>query len=91
MREQKIIIPLENIGTLTVSAIDYPSNENNRIEFNNGIILENINLTDEPDNKTPIQYLTTENIICLLEETEYQLLFESNKKVENIVMSPSIV
>ncbi|MCF0226793.1 MAG: DUF2357 domain-containing protein, partial [Methanobrevibacter sp.] len=91
MREQKIIIPLENIGTLTVSAIDYPSNENNRIEFNNGIILENINLTDEPDNKTPIQYLTTENIICLLEETEYQLLFESNKKVENIVMLPSIV
>lgn len=91
MREQKIIIPFENLGTLIVSAIDYGGVEKSALKLNNGIILENIPKVDEFDNKTPIQYLATDSLLCLLEETEYQLLFESNIKTDDITIIPTIL
>ncbi|MBQ6511466.1 DUF2357 domain-containing protein [Methanobrevibacter sp.] len=90
MIEQKVIIQLtdENFnefGTLTVSSLDYDGNEEFDINISSEITFENVSLVDEPDNQTPIQYC--QNIganfakLMFLEETEYQILFES-KDVE---------
>ena len=90
MIEQKVIIQLtdENFnefGTLTVSSLDYDGNEELDINISSEITFENVSLVDEPDNQTPIQYC--QNIganfakLMFLEETEYQILFES-KDVE---------
>lgn len=86
MIEQKVIIELtdENLnefGTLTVSSIDYKSNSESNGYINN-LLLENIPTVEEPDNETPIQYCPDIGVnfakLMFLEETEYQILFESN-------------
>ncbi|MDO5848514.1 MAG: DUF2357 domain-containing protein [Methanobrevibacter sp.] len=88
MREQKLTIPFENLGKLTICATDYSSSQDSIIELSNGIILENIDFVENTDNKTPIQYLAAEDLICFLEEIEYQILFES--KGNDINLIPSI-
>ena len=86
MIEQKVIIQLTGIdsnelGTLTVSSMDYGSNNESEINISNFLTLENIPLVEKPDNQTPIQYCPTIGAnfaeLMLLEETEYQILFES--------------
>jgi len=87
MIEQKVIIKLmdkfsKNIGTLTISSLDYINEINSYHKISNSLILENIDLIDEIDNITPIQYYTIDSSqfanLMLLEETEYQVLFESD-------------
>ena len=86
MIEQKVIIHLtdENsneIGILSVSSIDSRLDNESKEKLSSSITLENVPLVDSPDNQTPIQYC--ENIssnfakLMFLEETEYQILFES--------------
>ena len=87
MIEQKIIIHLfdedsKEMGILTISSIDYNSNLESNIKISSVLTLNNVLIVDEADNLTPIQYC--ENIssnfanLMLLEETEYQVLFESD-------------
>ena len=86
MIEQKVIIHLtdENfseIGTLTVSSLDYKGEDESEINISNSLTLKNIPIVDEPDNMTPIQYCPNIGAnfaeLMFLEETEYQILFES--------------
>ncbi len=86
MIEQKVIIHLTDrdsneFGVLSVSSIDYSSEFESNINISNSISLINIPLVEEPDNLTPIQYWQnpTANFanLMFLEETEYQILFES--------------
>ena len=86
MIEQKVIIQLadENsneFGTLTVSSLDYEHSAGTDINISNSISLKNIPLVDKPDNQTPIQYCPNIGAnfakLMFLEETEYQILFES--------------
>ena len=87
MIEQKAIINLKdqfsnNIGTLTLSSIDPIQESESSHKISDNFVLENIDLVDEIDNSTPIQYYRKESSqfshLMLLEETEYQILFESN-------------
>ena len=87
MIEQKVIIHLKDefsndIGTLTVSSIDYRNDYGSFYQISDSMVLENIDLVDEADNLTPIQYYNKESSqfahLMLLEETEYQVLFESD-------------
>ena len=86
MIEQKVIIQLtdENsneFGVLSVIAVNYSSDES-KCNISDSVALSNVPLVDEPDNITPIQYWQnpTSNFanLMFLEETEYQILFESN-------------
>ena len=86
MIEQKVIIHLKDefsrdIGTLTISSIDYAREIESFHKISDSFILENIDLVDEIDNATPIQYYNADSSqfsnLMLLEETEYQILFES--------------
>ena len=86
MIEQKIIIHLTDddsneIGPLTVSSLDYKGGDKSNINISHEIALENVPTVDEPDNITPIQYYpdigTNFADLMFLEETEYQILFES--------------
>lgn len=86
MIEQKVIINLadedsNNLGVLSVSSIDYSSQKESDINISSFLTLNNVPLVDEPDNLTPIQYWQnpTSNFanLMFLEETEYQILFES--------------
>ena len=86
MIEQKVIIHLTDedsneLGVLSVSSMDYSSDRESSINISNSMSLNNISLVDEPDNLTPIQYWQnpTTNFanLMFLEETEYQILFES--------------
>ena len=86
MIEQKVIIHLvdkdfSQIGTLTVSSLDYTGDYKSNINISNDLTLENVPIVDEPDNITPIQYCpdigTNFAKLMFLEETEYQILFES--------------
>ena len=86
MIEQKIIIQLTDedfneLGTLTVSAIDYKSGDKSNGNIQNFMSLINVPTVDEPDNVTPIQYCPDIGAnfakLMFLEETEYQILFES--------------
>ena len=86
MIEQKIIIqPTDedsnDFGILSISSIDYLSDIESNINVSDSITLTNIPLVDEPDNLTPIQYWQNPSSnfanLMLLEETEYQILFES--------------
>jgi hypothetical protein len=86
MIEQKVIIYLtdENsseIGTLTVSSLDYKGNFESDINISKSLTLTNVPTVDEPDNTTPIQYCPDIGAnfanLMFLEETEYQILFES--------------
>lgn len=87
MIEQKLVIELTDedlneFGTLTVSSLNYKNDFKNIEEIEKSVLLFNIPIVDEPDNATPIQYCP--NIgsnfakLMFLEETEYQILFESN-------------
>ena len=87
MIEQKIIVHLTDVdsndfGVLSVSSIDYRSDIESDINISDSIALTNIPLVDEPDNLTPIQYWQNPDSnfanLMLLEETEYQILFESD-------------
>lgn len=87
MIEQKVIINLKDefskaIGTLTLSSIDYVHDINSFHKISDSMLLENIELVGEVDNLTPIQYYNSESSqfakLMLLEETEYQILFESD-------------
>ncbi len=87
MIEQKIIIQLEDedsneFGTLTVSSLDYKEVNESDINISHFITLENIPIVEKPDNVTPIQYCPNIGAnfakLMFLEETEYQILFESN-------------
>lgn len=86
MIEQKVIIHLtdENsvdLGTLTVSSLDYVGDEESKNSISHSVTLENVPIVDEPDNQTPIQYCPDIGAnfakLMFLEETEYQILFES--------------
>ena len=86
MIEKKVIIHLTDdysneIGILSVSSIDYKSYDEFDINVSNLINLENVPFVDEPDNVTPIQYWDNASFnfakLMFLEETEYQILFES--------------
>ena len=86
MIEQKVTIHLKDefsrdIGTLTISSIDYAREIESFHKISDSVILENIDLVDEIDNATPIQYYNADSSqfsnLMLLEETEYQILFES--------------
>ena len=87
MIEQKVIIDLvdENlneIGTLSVSAINYNSTSNPTKIRSKNITMINIPIVDEADDVTPIQYCTDalHNFanLMFIEEQEYQILFESD-------------
>ncbi len=87
MIEQKVTIHLKDefsrdIGTLTISSIDYVREIESFHKISDSFILENIGLVDEVDNATPIQYYNKDSSqfsnLMLLEETEYQILFESD-------------
>ena len=86
MIEQKLIIQLTDedlneFGTLTISSLDYKGDIESDINLSNSITLINIPVVDEPDNVTPIQYCPDIGAnfanLLFLEETEYQVLFES--------------
>lgn len=87
MIEQKVIIQLtdENssqIGTLSISSIDYKNDVKSSEKVSSQITLENIPFVEEVDNMTPIQYCKNVSSsfarLMFLEETEYQILFESD-------------
>ena len=87
MIEQKVIIQLidedsNELGTLTVSSINYRSENEYNSNISTNISLENVPTVDEPDNVTPIQYCPGIGAnfanLMFLEETEYQILFESS-------------
>ena len=86
MIEQKVNIYLTDedsidLGTLTVSSLDYVGNDKSNINISHSITLDNVPIVDEPDNQTPIQYCPDIGAnfakLMFLEETEYQILFES--------------
>ena len=86
MIEQKVIIYLTDedsidLGTLTVTSLDYVVNDKSNINISHSITLDNVPIVDEPDNQTPIQYCPDIGAnfakLMFLEETEYQILFES--------------
>ncbi len=82
MIEQKVTIELRNnlggVGTLYISAINPRGVSESNHSINNYLELENIDLVEKPDNVTPIQYCTKYSThLMLLEETDYQILFES--------------
>ena len=86
MIEQKGIIHLTDedstdLGTLIVSSLDYVGDEESNINISHFITLNNVPIVDEPDNQTPIQYCPDIGAnfakLMFLEETEYQILFES--------------
>ena len=86
MIEQKVIIYLtdeysKEFGTLTVSSLDYRGSSGSDNNISHSISLEKVPIVDEPDNLTPIQYCPNIGAnfakLMLLEETEYQILFES--------------
>ena len=87
MIEQKVTIHLKDefsrdMGTLTISSIDYAREIESIHKISDSFILENIDLVDDVDNATPIQYYNKDSSkfsnLMLLEETEYQILFESD-------------
>ena len=86
MIEQKVIIHLSDedsneIGLLSISSIDPRSDDESEERLSSSMTLENIPIVDEPDNMTPIQYCPNIGAnfakLMFLEETEYQILFES--------------
>ena len=82
MIEQKVTIELRNnlggVGTLHISAINPKDTKESYHSINNYLTLENVDLVEKPDNVTPIQYCSNYSThLMLLEETDYQILFES--------------
>lgn len=92
MIEQKVIINLKDdysneFGTLTISSLDYNGVYESNNHISDSLTLNNIPVVDEPDNLTPIQYCPNMGVnfakLMFLEETEYQVLFESNDAKAN--------
>ncbi len=92
MIEQKVIIHLTDedsneIGRLTVSSLDYKSDFESNVNISQSVMLEKIPIVDEPDNITPILYCPDIGAnfakLMFLEETEYQILFESKDAKAN--------
>ncbi|WP_265101175.1 restriction endonuclease-like protein [Methanobacterium paludis] len=86
MVEQRVLINLQDkkgneLGLLTISAVK--DNLNYQRSLKKGIMtFENIPLVEKPDDKTPIQYYSNKEVnglskLMLLEETKYQILFET--------------
>jgi hypothetical protein len=78
MIEQKVTIHLKDkfsrdMGTLTISSIDYAREIESFHKISDSFILENIDLVDEVDNVTPIQYYNKDSSqfsnLMLLEES----------------------
>lgn len=99
MIDQKVIINLTDedsneIGTLTVSAIDYRGNFEPKINISHSLTIDNVPIVDEPDNLTPIQYCPNIGAnfakLMFLEETEYQILFESKNSEANFELLYSL-
>jgi hypothetical protein len=87
MIEQKVTIILKDgfsntVGTLTISSMNYVNESKSLNRISDSLVLENIDLVDEIDNMTPILYYNHQSPqfanLMLLEETEYQVLFESD-------------
>ena len=100
MIEQKVIIHLTDedsneIGTLTVSSLDYNVNHKSCSDRFGSLTFENIPIVDEPDNLTPIQYCPDIGAnfakLMFLEETEYQILFESSDPKANYDVLYSLI
>lgn len=82
MIEQKVTLELRNnlggVGTLYISAINPNDTRESNHSINNYLTLENVDFVEKPDNITPIQYCNNYSThLMLLEETDYQILFES--------------
>lgn len=86
MIEQKVIIHLTDeksntLGILTISSLDHWTNVYSSSHISHELSLFNVPIVDEPDNLTPIQYCPDIGVnfakLLFLEETEYQVLFES--------------
>lgn len=95
MREQQVYIQLKDdngvqLGILKISAIDYFGNEDDSefISINDDIKLRNVDIVNSTDNISPIQYCSNYSDyfanLTFLEETDYQILFESDNFEDNI-------
>ncbi len=100
MIEQKVIIHLTDedsneMGTLTVSSLDYKGETESNINITHSITLNNVPTVDQPDNLTPIQYCPDIGAnfakLMFLEETEYQILFESEDTDANYDVLYSLI
>ena len=100
MIEQKVIIHLTDedsneMGTLTVSSMDYKGETESNINITHSITLNNVPTVDQPDNLTPIQYCPDIGAnfakLMFLEETEYQILFESEDTDANYDVLYSLI
>jgi len=87
MMVQKVIINLNdnfsnNLGVLSIIATDCSSKNKSKNNLSSSLTLINVPVVEEPDNLTPIQYWQNppSNFanLLFLEETEYQILFESS-------------
>ena len=85
MAEQKVVMDLQDkggneLGTLTISAI-HETLKNPKSFKINCTNFENIPMVEKPDDRTPIQYHSGNDgpaRLMLLEETKYQVLFETS-------------
>ncbi|WP_298499389.1 DUF2357 domain-containing protein [uncultured Methanobrevibacter sp.] len=93
MIEQRVIIQLTDedlneFGTLTVSSLDYRGDSESKVNISQSMTLKNVPIVDKPDNLTPIQYCPNIGAnfakLMFLEETEYQILFESKGSEDNL-------
>lgn len=98
MIEQKVTIKLKNklgvVGTLYISAMDWRGINNVKHVVDNYLTLENVELVESPDNITPIQYCVNSSgfaHLMLLEETDYQILFESKDRGSKYVVLSSLI
>lgn len=92
MDEQKVTIDLRNddgkdVGILTLIAIKWNLDKIEAFEEDN-CFFENVPIVDKPNNETPIQYFSKQSStnlskLMLLEETEYQLMFETEDPLIN--------
>ncbi|SCG85416.1 DUF2357 domain-containing protein [Methanobacterium congolense] len=92
MVEQRVLIHLQDkkgneLGLLTISAIT--NGLKNGETFKKGFLtLANVPLVEKPDDETPIQYHSNNEFnglskLMLLEETKYQVLFETQIQFED--------
>lgn len=82
MREQRISIPISDekgndMGNLIISALDYNKSDESLAILPDGIVAENIDTKSIVDDYSPLQFVYSSDNIWFLEETEYQVLFES--------------
>ena len=84
-----------HMGTLTIACNDPKLNQKSDIIYpEENIQLKNVEIVEEPDDSTYIQYCINQNHsfnnIMLLEETTYDVLFESNKSKGNFIVLDSL-